>query len=237
MRQYTLCVYCHQSTRLRTSGRPYVIGTMWKHRRGDGLWCDGGGEYPPKEYDNPLTPKPGRAECPVCHKTVATRPRTGELYRHLDPHSGTICDGSGQAAKSDNDNTTTGLTGWAWGLNPADDLADLIDQYTPAETLTAWWRATAEDEIDMVVEKAIAYGATDLRDLGFQIMEMAGRHPANDDGYLTEVGIVFYAIGKLSRIVAAVKEGRRPNADSWLDLGVYARMAQRVHQHGGWPAV
>ena len=247
MQRYTQCVYCHRSTRLRETGSGRgIVGTMWKHRRGDGLWCEGGGQFPPPE--NPLTPpkKPGRAECPVCHRDTATRYRTGELYRHLDWHTGLICDGSGQATQTDDDNTTVGITGGAggfWGYGNSDD----DDQPKhPVEILTDWWVQKARTEADMVCAKAIDYGATDLRDLGYQVLEMAGRRPNPDrydgdqeywDGYATEVGIVFYAQGKLARIVAAIKEGRRPNVDSWLDLGVYARMAQRVHEAGGWPAV
>lgn len=109
------------------------------------------------------------------------------------------------------------------------------------EALTDWWLTKAANEADMVCRKAVEYGATDLRDLGFQVLEMAGRKPHGDgapadtSALATEIGIAFYAMGKLARIVAAVKEGRRPSYDSWLDLGVYARMAQRVHEAGGWP--
>lgn len=102
--------------------------------------------------------------------------------------------------------------------------------------LSDWWRDTADAEIDMVCAKAIEYGATDLRDLGRMIYQMAGR-PEPDDTVATEVGIAFYALGKMSRIVAAIGEGRTPSADTWLDLGVYARMAQRVRQVGGWPGI
>lgn len=117
------------------------------------------------------------------------------------------------------------------------------DQDAPEEILAGWWLAKANSEVEMVVAKAIQYGATDLRDLGYQMLEMAGRQPHGDGAppdtaeLATEIGIAMYAIGKVSRIAAAIKEGRRPSYDSWLDLGVYARMAQRVHEVGGWPGV
>jgi hypothetical protein len=122
------------------------------------------------------------------------------------------------------------------------------------QALTDWWLAIAEAEVEATVAKAVEYGATDLRDLGYQILDMAGRRPTVEysrqweglasrigkefedlDAYATEVGIAFYAAGKLARIIAAIKEGRTPSYDSWHDLGIYARMAQRVKQAGGWP--
>ena len=104
------------------------------------------------------------------------------------------------------------------------------------DELAGWWAGQAQAEIGMVVDKAIEYGATDLRDLGRQIYEMAGR-PQPDDAVATEAGISFYLMGKVSRIAAAFREGRLPSSDTWLDIGVYARMAQRVRQIGAWPGV
>jgi hypothetical protein len=126
-----------------------------------------------------------------------------------------------------------------------DPPAHLGPRQTAQDGLAAWWRNLADEEIAGVVAKATEYGATDLRDLGYQILEMGGKrsdviHSGDlvyTDGYATEVGITFYAMGKLARIAAAIKEGRRPSFDSWHDLGVYARMAQRVHQVGAWPGV
>lgn len=101
------------------------------------------------------------------------------------------------------------------------------------DELTLWWLDQARAEIDMVVDKAIEYGATDLVDIGHQLARTAGRTICDQDA--AEWGIAFYALGKVSRILAAIAEGRQPSEDSWLDLGVYARMAQRVKQCGGWP--
>lgn len=101
------------------------------------------------------------------------------------------------------------------------------------DELTLWWLGRAKAETDMVVDKAIEYGATDLVDIGHQLARTAGRTICDQDA--AEWGIAFYALGKVSRIMAAIAEGRQPSEDSWLDLGVYARMAQRVKQCGGWP--
>lgn len=192
-----------------------------------------------------------RIVCDECFKEVAIM-ANGWLYPHRDS-GGDVCwaggtdpgqDGqmTGPYLPSDGvDNFTPTVTAGVYG--PAPDPLTVTVAHPGGGAagleLAEWWANTAVTEIGMVVRKAIEYGATDLRDLGEQILEMAGRRPAErdsyDDTYATEVGIAFYAMGKLARIVAAIKEGRRPSADSWLDLGVYARMAQRVHQTGGWP--
>jgi hypothetical protein len=101
------------------------------------------------------------------------------------------------------------------------------------DDLEDWWMEHAADEAQMVIPKAISYGADDLLQIGRQ---MAGAiHREVTDAQAAELGIAFYAYGKIARIMAAVKEGRDPNIDSWLDLGVYAKMAQRVRTAGGWP--
>lgn len=261
------CIYCHREIKLRESGGEGVYGTLWKHRRpgADGMaeWCEGGGEPPPPtRYLNTLGLEPGmglprerrRVPCLVCHREIMQM-ANGWLYRHYDGN-GAVCEGSGTDPGQDGRET-------GWGDNTDNAGYAVSGGYwpdpAPALTLTLahpgggaaglelaeWWANTALSEIGMVVAKAIEYGATDLRDLGYQMLEMAGRRPTPDpehgddqeywDGYATEVGIVFYAQGKLARIVAAIKEGRRPKVDSWLDLGIYSRMAQRVQQVGGWP--
>lgn len=99
--------------------------------------------------------------------------------------------------------------------------------------LERWWLERAQDEIERTIPKAIEYSSTDLEDIGRALL------PDTDlPGHLyTEAGVAFYALGKVSRVLGALKEGREPNEDSWFDLGVYARMAQRARSHGGWPGV
>jgi hypothetical protein len=180
-----------------------------------------------------------RTDCPTCGRDVAIDSRSNKLYQHGDPATDRICRGSGAACYPDEPNeSANAVSDWREpepGTLPAGE--------TPVAELAAWWRNLADEEIAEVVVKATEYGATDLRDLGAQILEMAGRGrgiqqlPCSYDQWATEIGIAFYAMGKLARIAAAIKEGRRPSYDSWHDLGVYARMAQRVHQVGAWPGV
>lgn len=102
-----------------------------------------------------------------------------------------------------------------------------------AHELAEWWRETAESEIEQTVAKAIEYGSTDLVDIGRSIARVAGREV--EDAEAAEMGIFFYLEGKLSRWRSAIERGDVPSFDTLLDIGVYARMAQRIRMTGGWP--
>lgn len=103
------------------------------------------------------------------------------------------------------------------------------------DELTAWWVALAREEAARVVPKAVEYSATDLADIGHALARSQGRQVTNAQA--AELGVAFYALGKMSRIMGAIGQGVWPSDDSWHDLGVYARMTQRIRSHGGWPAV
>lgn len=193
---------------------------------------------------------PLKLHCPMCGRGIGWRFIAGTtdkllLARHKHPQGG-WCSTTEVARPAPGDDNSSG------GISGAPVFKGEREPERDESPLAQWWRDLAEDEIAMVVAKANEYGATDLRDLGYQILDMAGKRPSLDgydteytsdlptqdqlDAQATEIGIAFYTAGKLARIIAAVKEGRRPSYDSWHDVGVYARMAQRVHTHGGWPA-
>lgn len=96
-----------------------------------------------------------------------------------------------------------------------------------------WWREQAEDDIRMMAPKVESYGARDLIDIGRDLAYLTGRRV--DDMEAALIGILFYARGKLARWMEATREGRVVPRDTLLDLAVYARMAQRVLDVGGWP--
>lgn len=186
-----------------------------------------------------------RTDCPHCGKDVAVT-KAGTVYSHYRPDTGAPCTAAGAwAYTTPEDPNNRESEPYPANVPPSEpEPGTLPAGETPIGELAAWWRTLADEEIAEVVAKATEYGATDLRDLGYQILEMAERRNKALDGerlkadaYATEIGIAFYAMGKMARIVAAIKEGRRPSFDSWHDLGVYARMAQRVHQVGAWPGV
>lgn len=117
----------------------------------------------------------------------------------------------------------------------SDDIEPPEHQWTPAELLADWWRNKAETEIDMVVDKAIEYGATDLVDIGRNIARLSDRDVTDQEAAM--IGVFFYLEGKLARWRSAIHDGRPVSTDTILDIGVYARMAQRITEAGSWPGV
>jgi hypothetical protein len=105
----------------------------------------------------------------------------------------------------------------------------------PAELLAGWWREQAEAEIEMVVAKAIEYGARDLKVMGHELAAMANREISDEEA--AELGCAMYLTGKMARVTAAIAEGRRPSLDTYLDIGIYTRMVQRIREVGAWPGV
>lgn len=104
-----------------------------------------------------------------------------------------------------------------------------------SERLGSWWREVAENEIDQTVEKATEYGSTDLEDLGHSLARMMNRRISDTEA--AELGIMFYLRGKMARWEAAVIDGRRVSDDTVKDIGIYARMVQRLRVSGAWPGV
>lgn len=218
---HTTCPRCGKTVRLRVAGQ--FKGQMYKHMSA-GFWC--------------VEPEPNDESVNLAATT------TGFVYNSLADEILRILQYRFGAYLLTH---TPQMPVFALAV---DDLLAAFEPYlrkgsgiggSARERLATWWRDTAEDEIAMVVDKAIEYGATDLRDIGRALLEMAGRTDEDGDeitdAYAAELGIAFYILGKVSRVIAAVKEGRRPSGDTWVDIGVYARMAQRVQQVGSWPGV
>lgn len=112
------------------------------------------------------------------------------------------------------------------------------------DELRTWWERLANTEADRVVPKAVEYGADDLVEIGRELILAGVRMPANvasngtqaeADEIYAELGIWFYLVGKMARWRSAVRRGERVSDDSLHDIGVYARMAQRVRETGRWP--
>jgi len=116
----------------------------------------------------------------------------------------------------------------------ADDKNDM------AKSIETWWHAQAQEEVELVVPKAIEYGgkgrAVDLVDIGRDLLRSQGiAEDKITDEWATEVGIYFYLRGKISRWTAAMTRGERVSDDTMLDISIYCRMAQRNRDVGGWP--
>lgn len=97
-----------------------------------------------------------------------------------------------------------------------------------------WWLDNSNQAIDAVVPKAVEYGSTDLAELGRDLAIIMGRD-SSDHEEMTELGIYVYMLGKFSRWRDAIKDGRRVSRDTIYDIKVYATMAERNRDVGGWP--
>lgn len=111
--------------------------------------------------------------------------------------------------------------------------------------LEDWWMESAAAEVRPLIAKMREYGgngrALDLEEIGRGLVNsgvaagpLTGRGNIQE-GYLQELGVYFYLLGKFARWTAAISEGRLVSDDTLYDIGIYVRMAQRIRQTGGWP--
>lgn len=100
--------------------------------------------------------------------------------------------------------------------------------------ITDWWLNKAHQEIEAVAPKAVEYGSNSMIEVGRTMARLQHRREVPDDEAI-EMACMFYIAGKLGRWVDAVAEGKRPSVDTIYDINIYAKMAQRVRDVGGWP--
>jgi len=99
------------------------------------------------------------------------------------------------------------------------------------QELASWWLDETRNELDSVLPKALEYGSTDLKVIGFALSQMIG---APKDITNDELGIAFYVLGKVARLVGGYADGRKPSDDTWHDIAIYTKMAQYARHHGEW---
>ena len=102
--------------------------------------------------------------------------------------------------------------------------------------LRKWWIQQATTEIDDMMEKLAEYGTGDLHEIGRQMMKVRGvdiDQQIDDLGsygleltneQMYELGIMFYALGKIQRVITAAQQGRTASTDTWHDLNIYSKM-------------
>jgi len=123
------------------------------------------------------------------------------------------------------------------GFNEWQDVAAALRQETPTkdaptvQNLADWWLEETKLELDSVLPKAIEYGSADLKVIGFALSQMIGepKGVTND-----ELGIAFYVLGKVARLIGGYADGRSPSTDTWHDIAIYTKMAQYARENGGW---
>jgi len=108
------------------------------------------------------------------------------------------------------------------------------EQLDRAKDLADWWRQMADDEINVVVPKAIEYGSADLAVMGRAMVMLLPRTGKVDPSGGQEMACAFYCLGKVARLFGAYEQGALTSDDTWVDLGIYCRMAQRIRETGRW---
>jgi hypothetical protein len=106
-----------------------------------------------------------------------------------------------------------------------------VSEELTTKDLAAWWQAEVQKEIESVVPKAIEYGSADLKVIGYALSQMIGEPKGVTPD---ELGIAFYVLGKVARLVGGYADGRRPSDDTWHDIAIYTKMAQFAREHNGW---
>ena len=112
--------------------------------------------------------------------------------------------------------------------------ANMDETAKAREAIEDWWLENARQAIEAVSPKAAEYGSTDLAELGRDLAMLMNRDGMSHEE-LTELGIYMYMLGKFSRWRDAIKDGRRVSLDTIYDIKVYATMAERNRDVGGWP--
>jgi hypothetical protein len=125
------------------------------------------------------------------------------------------------------------------GFNEWQDIAAALGKLplegdaAPAgiQELANWWLDETRNELDSVIPKALEYGSADLKVIGFALSQMIGepKDVSND-----ELGIAFYVLGKVARLVGGYADGRKPSDDTWHDIAIYTKMAQYARHNGEW---
>lgn len=118
-----------------------------------------------------------------------------------------------------------------------EELHTHLDEFFEAEgreasPVVVWWLHHAVQEAKATLPKAEEYGDTELVDLGRVLGHLQGRELG--DPVASELAIWSYVQGKLGRWTSALRRGDRVSQDTLFDLGVYARMAQKVRETGEW---
>jgi hypothetical protein len=99
--------------------------------------------------------------------------------------------------------------------------------------LVEWWIDHATHEAHATAAKAAEYGTADLVEIGKALNAMAG-NPNPDALYAMETGVMFYALGKIHRIISSHQRHEPAKDDTWFDLAVYAKMVLAARA-GAWP--
>jgi hypothetical protein len=98
--------------------------------------------------------------------------------------------------------------------------------------LEEWWVESATKDAEETAAKLAEYGAADLVEIGHMLATVSGKNVSDQMAF--ELGVLFYAYGKIWRIISSMQRGPLAKDDSWFDLHVYAKMVM-ARRSGAWP--
>lgn len=120
-----------------------------------------------------------------------------------------------------------------WVILPGMENVESREQVLRQE-LMEWWSVKSLDAAERTIPKAVQYGERSLEMVGEVLMKAIVPERAWSKRMALEIACVFYAFGKLSRAWGSIERGELPQDDDLFDLGVYARMAERIQETGRW---
>lgn len=95
-------------------------------------------------------------------------------------------------------------------------------------------------EMQPIVDKAIEYGAHDLKVMGGAMWAMLPEASKEKvpwqevDQFGQLMAIAFYQLGKVARVFGSLLQGEYPRDDTEYDLRVYSFMYEHIKIHGEW---
>lgn len=95
-----------------------------------------------------------------------------------------------------------------------------------------WVAQWVADHIPVAMEKAQTYGSNSLAKKGQRFAAALGRQVTSQTAL--ELGVAQYVAEKSDRVEDAILRGHLPGTDTWIDIAIYALMAQYIRQTGQW---
>jgi hypothetical protein len=104
----------------------------------------------------------------------------------------------------------------------------------PDETpsFDVWVDRWIADHVPVAMDKARQYGSNSLAKKGYRFATAGGRGVTV--AHALELGVAQYIAEKADRIEDSILRGMLPSEDTWVDVAIYALMAQYIRQHGRW---
>jgi hypothetical protein len=137
------------------------------------------------------------------------------------------------------------MPGWRWWVpdpTPSStwtgfDMTQTEGIEYDAQEMLKWWDAYMHQCGVATVPKAISYGSEDLKIMGASMASLLRIEGDDQERAIRgqQAAIAFYMLGKIGRIISALRDGTPIPPDHEYDLLVYAAMLRRIRENGSWP--